>query len=63
MLIRLNFMAIGCLDTDAAELDYEDNFFDAIIDNFTIYANQIDGVKEMHRECIRILKPGGKKYI
>ena len=33
MLIRLNFMAIGCLDTDAAELDYEDNFFDAIIDN------------------------------
>lgn len=45
---------------DGAELTYEDNFFDGIIDNVSIYANKIEHIKQMYQNCYRCLKPGGK---
>lgn len=45
---------------DAAQLKYEYNFFDAIIDNFCSFNNTIDLVEYMYDEMYHILKPGGK---
>lgn len=45
---------------DGAEIDYEDNFFDAVIDNVAIYANTYCAIKLMYKRCYEILKPGGK---
>ena len=43
---------------DALELDYEDNFFDCIIDNATIYANKYRNIKLMYSLLV-----GNFKYI
>ena len=47
---------------DAIELDYQDNYFDAVIDNFTIYANMRENIQYMYQECFSKLKAGGKLY-
>lgn len=45
---------------DALNIDYEDNFFDAVVDNACIYANKISDIKKMYSNIYRILKKGGK---
>ncbi len=51
----------ACLKVmDALELDYEDNFFDCIIDNATIYANKYQNIKLMYSKIFKILKEGGR---
>ncbi|WP_051688640.1 class I SAM-dependent methyltransferase [Butyrivibrio sp. AE2032] len=45
---------------DGAEIDYEENFFDAVVDNVTIYANELAYINEMYRKVYRSLKEGGK---
>lgn len=45
---------------DALEVDYEDDFFDSVIDNVCIYANTIDSISKMYNEVYRILKNNGK---
>ncbi len=51
----------ACLKVmDALELDYEDNFFDCIIDNATIYANKYRNIKLMYSKIFKILKEGGR---
>lgn len=47
---------------DALELDYEENFFDCVIDNATIYANQKNNILEMYQQVYRLLKKGGKLF-
>lgn len=47
---------------DAANTEYEGDFFDGIIDSAMIYANTIQGIKAILKECHRILKPGGKLF-
>ena len=46
--------------SDALELNYENNFFDVIIDNVAIYANVKDKIVTMYQKIFDILKPGGK---
>lgn len=45
---------------DGVELNYKNNFFDAIIDNVSIQSNCIENIKKMYQECFRILSEGGK---
>ncbi len=45
---------------DGAEIDYPDDFFDAVVDNVTIYANEIIYIKEMYGRVYKSLKHGGK---
>lgn len=39
--------------SDAMNLKYDDNFFDAVIDNVCIYANRMTDIKTMYREVFR----------
>lgn len=45
---------------DGVEIDYENEFFDAVIDNVTIYANTYSAIELMYKRCYEILKYGGK---
>jgi len=45
---------------DALNINYPNDFFDAVIDNVCIYANSIANIKVMYGNIIRILKDGGK---
>lgn len=45
---------------DALKPSYEDNFFDACVDNFCVAMNTTEEIKTMYQEIYRILKPGGK---
>lgn len=45
---------------DALNPAYEDNFFDAIVENFCVAMNTTEEIKMMYKEIYRILKPGGK---
>lgn len=47
---------------DGCELDYEDNFFDAVIDNVCIYGACLDHIKRMYSNIYRILKQNGKLF-
>jgi ubiquinone/menaquinone biosynthesis C-methylase UbiE len=53
----------GALTTgDVCNLAWEDEFFDAVIDNECIYANQYDDARKIYKEIHRVLKPGGKLF-
>ena len=45
---------------EGTKLDYEDDFFDFVLDNACIYANTMDMIKTMYANCYRILITGGK---
>lgn len=45
---------------DALELQYENNFFNAVIDNVAIYANRQENIIIMYNEIFNMLKHGGK---
>lgn len=45
---------------DALRLSYENDFFDAIVDNFCVTMNATEEIKAMYKEIYRVLKPGGK---
>lgn len=47
---------------DALELDYDTDFFDCVIDNATIYANQYQNIVKMYENIYKILKTGGKLF-
>ena len=47
---------------DALELDYEDDFFDCVIDNATVYANRKENILKMYQQIYRMLKKGGKLF-
>lgn len=44
---------------DALEQGYDNNFFDCVIDNVTIYANKLDAIKQMYQNIYNMLKVGG----
>jgi len=46
---------------DAANLSFEDNFFDTIIMNDAM--EHVDKPLDVLNECYRVLKPGGKLYV
>lgn len=45
---------------DALETPYNDNFFDAVVDNYCIAMNSTNEIKKMYQEVYRILRPNGK---
>lgn len=47
---------------DGANLDYPDEFFDAVIDSVCIYANKLNHIKLMYNSCFNMLKKGGKLF-
>ena len=47
---------------DIINLPYEDNFFDAVIDNECIYSNNMANSQIMFSEISRVLKMNGKFY-
>lgn len=50
------------IQCDAADTQYEDEFFNSIIDGAVIYANTLKGIKSILKEMNRILKRGGKIF-
>ena len=48
--------------SDAASFPYPDTFFDGIVDSAMLYANRIDSITVILRECFRTLKAGGKFF-
>lgn len=47
---------------DALELDYEDNFFDCVIDNVSIYANKFENITKMYEKIYDMTKQGGSIF-
>ncbi len=47
---------------DIVRLDYEDGFFDAVIDNEAIYANTLENSVQIYDELARVCKTGGKLF-
>lgn len=47
---------------DALNCDYEDDFFDCIIDNVGVYANRIENIQKMYELIYSKLKKGGKLF-
>jgi len=47
---------------DITQLPFEDNFFDAVIDNEAVYANSFDNSVKIYGELARVCKPGGKLF-
>ncbi len=44
---------------DGLELDYEDNYFDCVIDNVSIYANKFENITKMYEKIYDMTKQGG----
>lgn len=44
---------------DALELDYEDDFFDCVIDNVSICANKFENITKMYEKIYDMTKTGG----
>ncbi len=47
---------------DALELDYDNDFFDCVIDSAAIYANRMENIVSMYSRVLELLKPGGKLF-
>lgn len=45
---------------DGLNIFYEDDFFDAVIDNVCIYANTLPNIRQMYQNIFRVLKGKGK---
>ena len=48
--------------SDALDLGYPDNFFDAVIDNVCIYSNLLTNIQVMYQNVYKMLKSGGKFF-
>ncbi len=47
---------------DALEIDYNNDFFDCVIDNVSIYSNRYGNIVKMYEDIYRMLKDGGKMF-
>lgn len=47
---------------DALELDYEDNFFDCVIDSVSIYANKFENIIKMYEKIYEYDKTGREYF-
>jgi 2-polyprenyl-3-methyl-5-hydroxy-6-metoxy-1,4-benzoquinol methylase len=45
---------------DGTDVQYERDFFDAVLDNVCIYANRLEDIRSMYHKIYGFLKPGGK---
>lgn len=47
---------------DAANMNYESEFFDGVVDSAMIYANTVENIKAILKECHRVLKNQGRIF-
>jgi protein-L-isoaspartate O-methyltransferase len=47
---------------DGAEITYEADMFDCVIDNLCVYANRLDAILAMYKGIYRTLKKGGRLF-
>ena len=47
---------------DIAETPYENNYFDAIVECAVLFTNLVPGIRDILRECYRVLKVQGKIF-
>ena len=47
---------------DGAEIQYEKDFFDCVVDSVCICANTTQNIQKMYKEVYEVLKTGGKLY-
>lgn len=47
---------------DGAEIQYEKDFFDCVVDSVCICANTKQNIQNMYKEVYDVLKTGGKLY-
>lgn len=47
---------------DALNLDYENDFFDCVVDNVAIYANRLPYIIKMYEKIYQMLREGGKIF-
>lgn len=52
----------GLTTGDFTSLLFDDNFFDAVIDNEAVYCNDFESSQLAYREMARVTKPGGKLF-
>ena len=55
-------LAADLIVADAADLPYESNFFDCIVDSAVLYANTIEGIKVILKQMHKINKINGKIF-
>lgn len=48
---------------DILQLPFEDNYFDAVLDNEAVYCNSFDDSKDIYNEIARVCKLDGKLYV
>ncbi|SHJ22174.1 Methyltransferase domain-containing protein [Clostridium cavendishii DSM 21758] len=48
--------------SDGANLEYDNEIFDAVIDSAATYAHKSEDIKRILKEIFRVLKPGGKFF-
>ena len=61
-LSREGFKDVKFLVSDALEVNYEDNFFDCVIDNVCVCSNTFLNICKMYSKIYSILKDGGKIF-
>ena len=53
-------LSVNSLVSDGLALPYEDEMFDAIVDNVSIFSNPKDDIISMYKKCYDLLTNGGK---
>jgi len=51
-----------CVHGNFTRLPYDENFFDAVVDDFCVQANVMKDVKTIFGQVFRVLKPAGKYF-
>ncbi len=47
---------------DGININYANDFFDCVIDDVCVYANEIQAINKMYENIYRVMKPGAKLY-
>ncbi|NLI91359.1 MAG: class I SAM-dependent methyltransferase [Peptococcaceae bacterium] len=55
-------LAAEVIRSDAAPMPYPDGFFDGVVDSAMLYANTVENIKAILKECCRVLKEGGRFF-
>ena len=61
-LVKAMGLTANVIVCDAANLPYEDNYFDIVIDSGVITANTTQGINSIISECFRVLKKEGSLF-
>ncbi len=60
--LKLEHLSAHFSVSDALDINYPENFFDAVVDSVCIYSNLLEHIQMMYKNVYHILKPGGKLF-